>query len=466
MPGPSSAPQRNVESSQEVVPVTSGLPVVPAVNSDVLETLAISQRNGVSPGSLTPPSIPQARATEVREQPEANPINNPGTTSPSSPSLLSREGVYALLNEAVAKGYLNAETVRLAIHKHENGIDGAERNRSPWGRLDLGQLSWLANTARELFQKGLQDSAQRIWELMVDGGKGLAHVEQRVADNSIMSSNFFEQIRPRPWEGFVAQLAELSTALQNTWFFREGRNRAEYAIDRQSRASGYTPIVASTSPSLRTPATSNSTSFAQLLAADPNRRDFRNVHAGAPTVVIDPGHGGDDPGAVANGLREETLTRKQSLYIAERLLELGINVYILRRNQSDDLSISQRNALIEQYGDVGISVHFNSASSQANGIEVFYADNQDRALAEAINASWSATGQRNRGVKYHTQTAVGGLGVLRGNQRPAVLVEGGFISNPEEARLLADDNFLRRQGHLIADGIARYLGRGTRTVTV
>jgi len=165
----------------------------------------------------------------------------------------------------------------------------------------------------------------------------------------------------------------------------------------------------------------------------------------AKIAVIDPGHGGQDPGAVWNGLREKDL----NLDIAQRLkarmsYDRSIRVY-LTRNEDVNPSFQQRVAYANTIGDIFISIHGNAATNTAaHGIETFYFNRESvnqrgfssRALAEIVQRNLLRyTGANNRGVKTNS------FFVLRYSDIPAVLVEVGFISNADEVRLLRSDAY-------------------------
>lgn len=155
-------------------------------------------------------------------------------------------------------------------------------------------------------------------------------------------------------------------------------------------------------------------------------------------IAIDPGHGGKDPGAVANGLKEKDLTLGVGLYLKEYLEQAGIKV-IMTRSTDTYLTLDERVAVAEKGGaDTFVSLHMNSAGSTASGTETFYTTSgtsdrakSSKALAEFIQERLVDTlGTKDRGEKIENYR------VIYKNSLPAVLVEMGFISNAEEAKLI------------------------------
>jgi len=194
------------------------------------------------------------------------------------------------------------------------------------------------------------------------------------------------------------------------------------------------------------------------------------------TIVIDPGHGGNDSGAkcVLGYGYEKDFTLDWARRAGALLAEQGWQVF-LTRTADVDMALSNRVAFAEAHqADLFLSLHFNSAapSDREAGLETYcltptgmpsnlsrgYGD--DPALAFPNNAFdaqnlqlalrvhralLQVNGRLDRGVRRARF-----LGVLRGQNRPAVLVEGGYLSNPAEARRIADPAYRQR----LAEGIA------------
>jgi N-acetylmuramoyl-L-alanine amidase len=172
-----------------------------------------------------------------------------------------------------------------------------------------------------------------------------------------------------------------------------------------------------------------------------------------PTIIIDPGHGGRDEGARANGLVEKQLTLDLGLRIEKLLQAQGFHTVLTRRDDTY-MSLASRIELANRVENaLYVSLHFNKSSvASVRGIETFYASekiilepgwtfaglfakrepvqNLDRGenLAASIQTALvGRTEASNRGIKAHA------LFVVRHTKMAAVLVEGGFMSNPAEA---------------------------------
>jgi N-acetylmuramoyl-L-alanine amidase len=176
------------------------------------------------------------------------------------------------------------------------------------------------------------------------------------------------------------------------------------------------------------------------------------------TVVIDPGHGGPDPGAVGiNGLRETDVVLDVSLQVAQLLQAKGVRV-LMTRTSEVDVDLPPRVALANNSrADLFLSIHANALSMDrpdVNGIETFYFESgRSRALAQAVQEEMLAVSPSSpdRGARP------GRFFVIRRTVMPAALAEMGFVTGSLDASRLADPAFRRRMALAIATGLLRYL---------
>ena len=171
-------------------------------------------------------------------------------------------------------------------------------------------------------------------------------------------------------------------------------------------------------------------------------------------IVIDPGHRNNkhDCGAVGNGLKESVLALEIAKMLKEQLEACGHICYLTRSTETKTISVDARPRKAKQLGaDLLISIHINSASSSAEGIEVLY--KTQKGLAEKVcKGMVEATGARNRGAKQRTD-----LGVLNGFDK-SILIECGFISNPKEANLMNQKDYRKKLVKGIVKGVAQEFG--------
>lgn len=181
--------------------------------------------------------------------------------------------------------------------------------------------------------------------------------------------------------------------------------------------------------------------------------------AGKPIIVIDPGHGGPDPGAVGiGGLRETDIVLDIGRQVAALLERQGMGV-ILTRNAEYDLGLEPRVQMANRANaTVFVSIHANAISMSRpdiSGLETYYFTS-GKQLADVIHQTiLEDVGVRDRRVRQAR------FYVLRYSQMPSVLVETGFVTGAEDAARLNNPEYRSRMAAAIARGIMRYLGRSS-----
>ena len=219
----------------------------------------------------------------------------------------------------------------------------------------------------------------------------------------------------------------------------------------------------------------------------------------AKTIVIDPGHGGKDPGALGSrNLQEKDIVLSISRKLHEILTAKGYTV-LMTRDTNRFIPLKKRTEFATQHkADLFLSIHANaSASSRAKGIETYYLNvtstdkaSEKIAARENINSGYSIqeletlldgliresksedskrlarhvqdtlvqnTGAVDRGVKHARFV------VLIGTKVPAILIETGFVSNPVEGRKLATSVYQHKIAAAIAQGVDKFLGKTGET---
>lgn len=187
-------------------------------------------------------------------------------------------------------------------------------------------------------------------------------------------------------------------------------------------------------------------------------------------IVLDPGHGGEDGGAVSrDGLVEKHVTLTISQYLRDYLQEAGAIVYMTRETDKDladpdnrthrkRQDLTRRAEFVRSMNPhLFITIHLNSIPSPRwRGAQTFYypghPDNEQ--LAKLIQDSLvQGLGNTNRLAKETPHDVY----LLKTAKMPSALVEVGFLSNPEEARLLADDLYQRKVAGAIYEGVMRFM---------
>ena len=172
-------------------------------------------------------------------------------------------------------------------------------------------------------------------------------------------------------------------------------------------------------------------------------------------VVIDPGHGGRDKGAIWGGVRESDLNMKVATKLEYLLKKRGYSTAMTRRSDRF-VSLSRRASIANGYRNaIFVSIHFNATrETWVRGVETYYAGAAGRSLASSIHSQMlSRMKVRNRGVRLARFT------VLMQTNCPAVLVECGFISNSSERKRCVTRSYQDTAALAIAEGITRYRWR-------
>ena len=177
-------------------------------------------------------------------------------------------------------------------------------------------------------------------------------------------------------------------------------------------------------------------------------------------VVIDPGHGGPDPGAIGiGGIRETEVVLEVSKIVKNLLSEKGVKVRLTRKNEVD-LDLPPRVSFANNTdADIFVSIHANASRGKRrdiNGLETFYYRGwRGRLLAKKIQKQILrvSPGSPDRGVKQ------GRFYVIKNTRMPAVLVEIGFLTGRLDARRLEKINHRKRLAYAITKGILEYLDK-------
>lgn len=187
------------------------------------------------------------------------------------------------------------------------------------------------------------------------------------------------------------------------------------------------------------------------------------------TIMVDPGHGGKDPGMVGvGGLEEKGINLEISLILRDVLEERGWNVLLTRESDKglyDETAdnkkaqdLQRRIALIDEKKPVlTVSIHQNSYEDQTvKGPQVFYyeSSSEGKKLAECIQETMN----KELGIEK-VRKAKGNTSyyLLKRSSSVLVIAECGFMTNPEEAELLQTAEYQKRIAEALADGIEKYL---------
>lgn len=234
-------------------------------------------------------------------------------------------------------------------------------------------------------------------------------------------------------------------------------------------------------------------------AAEPTTSGYslaRQLGLRVRKIVVDPGHGGKDPGTHAGNLREKDIVLDISKRVRDDLEAGGFEV-VMTRESDVFIPLEQRAFLANDAGaDLFVSIHVNAARNRrARGLETYYLNlatsedaaevaarenasnsgirvselkdllprilnherkEESRAFAEAMQGTLAERILGREGHPLDRGVKTAGFHVLLGARMAAILVEAGFVSNRDEARLLRSDDHREKLAAAIAEGVARY----------
>lgn len=177
-------------------------------------------------------------------------------------------------------------------------------------------------------------------------------------------------------------------------------------------------------------------------------------------IIIDPGHGGGEPGAVGNGLKEKDVNLELALMLRDYLSKKYECTIRLTREEDVALSLLARTNLANSWrADFFLSLHVNGwKNADASGYEDYVHPSASAVTTEMqkvfhpiVAKVWTDAGRKDRGMKAKN------LHVLRETRMPAMLVENGFITNPRDAELLKKADFKKKLVEAMGEACAKAL---------
>lgn len=186
---------------------------------------------------------------------------------------------------------------------------------------------------------------------------------------------------------------------------------------------------------------------------------------GKVSILIDPGHGGKDPGAsAASGLQEKEITLELSRLLRDKFANDDLEIEMTRDKDEYVKLLDRAGQANEEDFEIFVSIHVNSSDNRdASGIEVLYANEKNVEIKEAeqrhlakeiLDAIIKETGAKSRGVKNRPD-----LIVLNKTKCVSALVEVGFLSNPQEYDKLTEDQYLDSLATGIYKGVKSYIDK-------
>jgi N-acetylmuramoyl-L-alanine amidase len=359
--------------------------------------------------------------------PSGNQVAKPGVTTPPSPA--ANSPIVINNSSAVNPGLVLIQSLSFT---------------------NSGQILIQAN--RDLNYRGSLDLPSRTFNISISS----AQISPQLQRPSLPTSSPVERVRLTQ----VGSSVLVGVKVAPGWQLRQITDGNQSQIALQLSGSGWgtvgqTPPVNNSPVQVPVPAPTPSPYPAP--ATNPYPSPSANPNRGRGVIVIDPGHGGPDPGTIGNGIYEKNVTLPISLRLGRILQQMGYSV-VYTRTEDIDLDLEPRVRLAERVNaEVFVSVHANALearSSEVSGVETYHARGSSisRQLASFVHDQViSGTGALDRGVRG------AGFYVIKHTSMPAILVETGFVTNPREAANLNNPAYQDRMAGSIARGVDQFI---------
>ncbi len=192
-----------------------------------------------------------------------------------------------------------------------------------------------------------------------------------------------------------------------------------------------------------------------------------------PTIIIDAGHGGEDGGTIGkNGMTEKELNLEIAFLLRDMLASRGYDVLLTRsedillydrtvdfKGRKKALDLAARVKIAEERKNcIFISIHMNAFPDEKySGLQVYYSTNDEHSalLADEVQTLVKNALQPNNNRK--TKPAGENIFLLDRITSPAILIECGFMSNPEECKMLCDEEYRKKLAFIISGAIEKYM---------
>lgn len=308
-----------------------------------------------------------------------------------------------------------------------------------------------------------------------DGGKtevltilnSIQSVEQRAFGDTgnrvvITTATPFKYVHRRQDDSIILELKNIEPgSARNEYKFDDSLVKM-VQMQKSSAGSGVTITLKVPGLGKYTTGLTNNGMVLNIMLVGKNDLKARNNNL----VVLDPGHGGRDPGARGGQINEKDANLDIALKVGELLRQKGIQVEYTRSSDTY-LDLEPRAAMANRLNaGVFVSIHNNAnVDNTKQGTETYYyapmevpdlfmMQDERYNLACMVQKSLASKIQRpNRGVK------TANFSVLRNTRMPSILIETVFVSNPDEQQLLMSDAFCNQAAQGIAEGITAYLGK-------
>ncbi|MEL6228459.1 MAG: DUF3747 domain-containing protein [Cyanobacteria bacterium J06627_3] len=390
---------------------------------------AVIAASGAAPVSQTP------RPSPLPRPPSSTPLPRPGSPAPGNNANVDYQVIVPGGSNILRSRVNSVEPGAFRTTVNGQAVIQAGRFREQSRASELRQRLVQAGLAAQIVEAGrvssptpttptpTAPSGNVVYQVIVPGSSNI--LRSRV--NSVEPGAF-------------------RTTVNGQTVIQAGRFREQPRADqlqRRLRSAGLDARIVQTTSTVASPPTSPTP-----------RTPTPAARQGEVLIMIDPGHGGRDPGAVGNGLQEKEINLFISRRLQRTLEQRGYRV-ALTRNRDAEVDLQPRVDIAERANaTIFVSIHANAISlsrPEVNGLETYYYSS-GRNLARAIHSSvLRSTDLRDRGVRQAR------FYVLRNTSMPAVLVETGFITGREDSNRFRSNAAREQIADAIAQGIIDYL---------
>ncbi|ETI66962.1 SH3 domain-containing protein [Neobacillus vireti] len=426
------------------------------VASDFLEYKTVKQENtpAMPPEKTVTSGVVNGDTLNVRKEPSSSSTMVGKLTKGTTVTIYSKQNNWMEVGFSSLRGWVSAEFIDTSASPPSN--DTAKKQSSGMnGTVTAGSLSVRSGASLDSGIIGSVSLGQSF--TILEEFNNWAKIEFKSGSFGWVAGWYLEKSAVKTNTGQAVKESKV-TILQNGTNIRKGPNVQSDVVERANAGDTFS-VQSLANDWYEVKLKNGKTGFVAGWIVSTNGANPQIVKSGAEgylknkTIVLDPGHGGGDNGATgAAGTLEKELTLRTAQLLYDKLRAAGANVYLTRNNDSFLPLPSRVNTARAYHADAFISLHYDSNLDRSvRGMTGYYYHSYQKSLADTLYASTVAqTKLKNRGVRF------GDFHVVRENSQKAVLMELGYLSNPEEEMTLKSSGFQESAASGLYDGLARY----------
>lgn len=426
------------------------------VARDFLEYETIKQENTPAPppSKTTSSGVVNGDTLNVRKEPSSSSTLVGKLTKGTTVTIYSKQNNWLEVGFSTLRGWVSAEFIDTSASSPAK--DSSKKESSGMnGTVTAGSLSVRQGASLDSSIIGMVSLGQSF--TILEEYNNWAKIEFKSGSFGWVAGWYLEKSAAKTNTGQAVKESKV-TILQNGTNIRKAPNVQSDVVERANEGDTFS-VQSLANDWYEVKLKNGKTGFVAGWIVSTNGTKAQIVKSGAEgylknkTIVLDPGHGGGDNGATgAAGTLEKELTLRTAQLLYDKLRSAGANVYLTRNNDSFLPLPSRVNTARTYHADAFISLHYDSNLDRSvRGMTGYYYHSYQKSLADTLYASTvGQTKLKNRGVRF------GDFHVIRENSQKAVLMELGYLSNPEEEMTLKSSGFQESAASGLYDGLARY----------